>query len=196
MIDLTQHSDDQLVMLFQKGGSRAFDILVDRYHAQLHRFLLQRVGDTFLADDLMQEAFLKVLDTIRSGRYHAEGKFKPFLFRIAQNLAIDYFRAAKRQPSLCIIEDDSWRDSFFDRLPSPTLNMQEELEKATEQRALRYSVAQLPKSQRDVVIMRYAQELSFKEIADITGVGINTALGRMRYALLNLRKNIHPSVLP
>lgn len=185
MRNLEKLTDEQLVAAYARGNNEAFDTLLIRYKARLFSYIYQMVRDRDLADDIFQETFVKAIMTIKQGRYNDLGKFSAWLYRIARNLAVDSFRAEKNESSL------STDDANFD-----ILNRRELSEETIEDHIvdlqieddLRRLVSQLPDVQREVLTMRYYNDLSFKEIADLTGVSINTALGRMRYAILNLRR--------
>jgi RNA polymerase sigma-70 factor (ECF subfamily) len=177
-------SDSQLVSLYKKGNEEAFEKLVNRHKAKIYTAILLIVKDRYTAEDLMQETFIKVVNTIKSGRYNEEGKFLPWVMRIAHNLSIDHFRKNRRYPTV-IMEDGS---NVFN-----TLTFSEDSAESVQIRKdthsmLKQFIRELPGAQREVLIMRHYMDMSFKEIADNTGVSINTALGRMRYALINLRK--------
>lgn len=177
-------SDSQLVALYKKGNEEAFEKLVNRHKAKIYTAILLIVKDRYTAEDLMQETFIKVVNTIKSGRYNEEGKFLPWVMRIAHNLSIDHFRKNRRYPTV-IMEDGS---NVFN-----TLSFSEDSAESVQIRKdthslLKQFIRELPDAQREVLIMRHYMDMSFKEIADNTGVSINTALGRMRYALINLRK--------
>ena len=179
-------SDSQLVSQYRKGNEDAFETLVNRHKGRIYTAIYLIVKDQYLAEDLMQETFIKVVNTIKKGKYNEEGKFLPWVMRIAHNLAIDYFRKAKRYPTI-VMEDGS---NVFN-----TLEFSEESIEATQVRLdtnkkLKSMIEELPEAQKEVLIMRHYMEMSFQEIAEATNVSINTALGRMRYALINLRKKI------
>ena len=182
MID-SRFSDSQLVSLYQKGNEEAFEMLLHRHKSRIYTAIYLIVKDRYVAEDLLQETFIKAINTMKSGRYNEEGKFLPWISRIAHNLAIDYFRREKRYPEV-VLEDGS---SVFD-----SVQFAESFEDAQVQRdtrsALRSLIKELPEEQKQVLIMRHYLDMSFQEIADRTGVSINTALGRMLYALINLRK--------
>ncbi len=182
--NLMQSSDSQLITLYKSGSQNAFAVLLNRHKNRIFTILITIVKDTYIAEDLMQEAFIKVVDTIRLGKYNEEGKFLPWLSRIAHNLAIDYFRKQKRYPTITV-EDGStvFNTIEFTQKSSEEAHIEQEICEN-----LKKHVRQLPDAQREVLIMRQYFNMSFQEIADATHVSINTALGRMRYALINLRK--------
>lgn len=178
--------DGTLVSRYIKGDEKAFEHLLQRHKSRVYTTIYLIVKDTYLAEDLMQDTFVKAITTIKTGRYNEEGKFLPWILRIAHNLAIDYFRRDKRYPTI-ILEDGS---NVFN-----TLDFSEDSAESLQIRnetygRLRDMIQRLPEQQREVLMMRHYGEMSFQEIADATGVSINTALGRMRYALINLRKQM------
>ncbi|MDJ1506727.1 RNA polymerase sigma factor [Xanthocytophaga agilis] len=179
-------NDSVLVTLYKNGNEKAFELLVKRYKSKVYTAIYLIVKDSYTAEDLLQDTFIKAVTTIKSGRYNEEGKFLPWLLRIAHNLAIDYFRREKRYPTI-VMEDGS---NVFD-----TLEFSEDSAESIQIRQetynrLRDMIDNLPSVQKEVLIMRHYNDMSFQEIADATGVSINTALGRMRYALINLRKQM------
>jgi len=180
-------SDSSLVSLYIKGNERAFEQLVQRHKSRIYTTIYLIVKDQCVAEDLLQDSFIKAISTIKSGRYNDEGKFLPWIMRIAHNLAIDYFRRERRYPTV-ILEDGSNVFNTLDFSEDSAESVQ--IKKETHER-LRELIQQLPEQQREVLMMRHYGEMSFQEIADATGVSINTALGRMRYALINLRKQMH-----
>ncbi len=178
-------NDSELVSRYiNDGDEHAFEILVRRYKSKIYTTIYLIVKDTYVAEDLLQDTFVKAVDVLRSGRYNDEGKFLPWVLRIAHNMAIDYFRREKRYPNI-VFEDGS---NVFNTLDFAEDSVQEMQIKTETYNHLRDLIKQLPDSQREVLVMRHYEDMSFQEIADATGVSINTALGRMRYALINLRK--------
>jgi RNA polymerase sigma factor (sigma-70 family) len=179
-------SDSELVSRYKDGNEKAFEILLHRHKSRVFTAIYLIVKDRYIAEDLLQETFIKAINTIRGGRYNEEGKFLPWISRIAHNLAIDHFRKEKRYPEI-ILEDGS-----------PLLNSMQFAEESIEDKQimkdtaqrLRELIKELPEEQKQVLIMRHYLKMSFQEIAERTGVSINTALGRMRYALINLRKKM------
>jgi RNA polymerase sigma-70 factor (ECF subfamily) len=185
MID-SRFSDSQLVSLYQTGNEEAFEMLLHRHKSRIYTAIYMIVKDRYEAQDLLQDTFIKAINTIKGGRYNEEGKFLPWISRIAHNLAIDHFRRNKRYPEV-VLEDGS---RIFDSMQfSEESSESKQLLRDTKSR-LRDLIMELPTEQKQVLIMRHYLELSFQEIADRTGVSINTALGRMRYALINLRKKM------
>ncbi|MBR4311908.1 MAG: sigma-70 family RNA polymerase sigma factor [Bacteroidaceae bacterium] len=185
MENLNMLTDDMLVACYSKGENKAFDELLARYQSKLFNYIYFIVRNQEMAEDLFQETFVKAITTIQQGRYTASGKFGAWLTRIAHNMIIDGFRQERNENT--VSNDDYEVDLFNDaELCDDNIEMQMMNEQTlTDVRRL---VDALPDNQREVVYMRFYQDLSFKEIADITGVSINTALGRMRYALLNMRR--------
>jgi len=179
-------SDSQLMSQYTIGNEEAFATLVDRHKKKIYTTIYLIVKDQYLAEDLMQEVFVKVVNTVKTGRYNEEGKFLPWVTRIAHNLAIDNFRKAKRYPTV-VMEDGS---SVFNTLEFSEDSIETKRIKEDTHALLRDLIKELPDAQREVLMMRHYMQMSFQEIADSTGVSINTALGRMRYALINLRKKM------
>ncbi len=178
--------DSQLISQYKNGNEEAFATLVNRHKKKIYTTIYMIVKDQYLAEDLMQEVFVKVVKTVKSGRYNEEGKFLPWVSRIAHNLAIDNFRKAKRYPTI-VMEDGS---SVFNTLEFSEDSIESRQIKEDTHALLRDLIKELPDAQREVLMMRHYMQMSFQEIADTTGVSINTALGRMRYALINLRKKM------
>lgn len=191
MHKLKQLDDEQLVNLYREGCNQAFDALLMRYDAHIHTYLRYSVADEDLVEDLFQEVFIKVMLTIRQGRYSSEGKFKQWISRIAYNLVMDHFRAQKGQLSkLQLIGEGQEEHAVVRHLRTEEPNVEELMVQMDLIGELQHSLQALPPEQRQVVQMRFWEGMSFKEIAESTGVSINTALGRMRYALQNLRKHL------
>lgn len=179
-------SDSELVLLYQNGNEGAFEILLNRHKSKIYTAIYLIVKDRYTAEDLLQETFVKAINTIRGGRYNEEGKFLPWISRIAHNLAIDHFRKEKRYPEV-VLEDGSRVFNSMEFSEDSAESKQVLKETRTK---LRDYIKELPAEQKHVLIMRHYLQMSFQEIADRTGVSINTALGRMRYALINLRKKM------
>lgn len=180
----TQVSDAALLSAYIQGEDKAFETLVKRSKSKVYTSIYLIIKDRYIAEDLMQETYIKAIDVIKSGRYNEEGKFLPWVVRIGHNLAIDYFRKDKRYPTI-VLEDGSKLFNSFEFAEESSEDIQLKADKISNVREL---IKKLPDEQREVLVMRHYEELSFQEIADQTGVSINTALGRMRYALINLRK--------
>ena len=185
MENLNVLTDEQLVLLFISNNNKAFDVLLERYKDRLYSYILYSIQNSDMADDLFQETFVKAIMHIRNGKYVETGKFYSWLTRIAHNLIIDQFRTERNAN---IVSNDEVESDLFNNAAMTEDNMENCM--ATEQTLndVRKLVDFLPEEQRVVVEMRYYKYLSFKEISDITGVSINTALGRMRYAILNMRR--------
>ena len=178
-------TDEQLVRLFMSGCNEAFDTLLERYKDKLYTYISYIVRNDDMADDLFQETFVKAIMTIRQGRYKENGRFYAWLTRIAHNLLIDQFRTEKNETY--IYDEDAENAWHTNAIMNENYR---ENEIVTEQilTDVRRLMDHLPANQREVVYMRYYQNLSFKEISDLTGVSINTALGRMHYAIQNMRR--------
>lgn len=184
MKSLTNHSDQQLVHLYMNGDSNALSTLVVRYKDKIFTSIYLLVKDKYLAEDIFQEVFIRIIDTLKGGRYTDEGKFLPWAMRIAHNLCVDHFRKVKRSPSIKTSDD---RDIFeVLNFSEPGADQRMMAEQSHDK--VRKMVDMLPDDQREVIILRHYADLSFKEIAQLTNCSINTALGRMRYGLINLRK--------
>ena len=177
-------SDSELVSLFQGGSEKAFEELVHRHKARIYTAIYFVVKDSYIAEDVLQDTFAKIVNAIKLGRYNEEGKFLPWAMRIAHNLSIDHFRKSRRYPTI-IMEDGN---NVFNTLRFSEDSAESVQIKKDTHTLLRQLIKELSDEQRQVLIMRHHMDMSFKEIAEATGVSINTALGRMRYALINLRK--------
>jgi RNA polymerase sigma-70 factor (ECF subfamily) len=178
-------NDKELVLRYRNGDVASFQILVDRYQNKIYSYVLMLVKDKQLADDIFQDTFLKIIRTIKAGAYKEEGKFIQFAMRISHNLIIDHFRKAKRLPMVDPTKEDyDMLDNA--RFKDPSIEEQIVTEQTYDD--VRKMIEFLPAEQREVLVMRMYDDMSFKEIAEATNVSINTALGRMRYALINLRK--------
>jgi len=180
----SHRSDFELIRSFQEGDSSALETLVLRHKDRLYTSILFLVKDRYLAEDIFQDAFIKIIDTLRGGRYSDEGKFLPWAMRIAHNLCVDHFRKVKRTPTIKTGEDQD----LFEVLNFSEDSMEEKMVRRQSHDRVRNMLDQLPTDQRDVIILRHYADMSFKEIAALTDCSINTALGRMRYGLINLRK--------
>ena len=179
-------SDSELVLQYQSGNEKAFEVLLTRHKSKVYTAIYLIVKDRYVAEDLLQETFIKAIIKIKGGNYNEEGKFAPWISRIAHNLAIDTFRKAKRHLEV-VLEDGR---KVFDSMNFADESFESAQVLKDNKTRLRDLVKQLPKEQKQVLIMRHYLHMSFQEIAAKTDVSINTALGRMRYALLNLRKKL------
>ena len=180
----TNYSDEQLVHLYEDGNNEAFSTLVARYKDKIYTSIYLLVKDKYLAEDLFQDVFIRIIDTLKGGRYKEEGKFLPWALRISHNLCVDYFRKVKRNPTIVNSDDYDIFEVLNFSEPSP----EQKVIRNQGHDAVRKMIDMLPEDQREVIILRHYAELSFKEIADITKCSINTALGRMRYGLISMRK--------
>lgn len=178
--------DSELIAQYRNGSEAAFDLLVDRYQSKVFTTIYLIVKDQYIAEDLLQDVFVKVVQTIHSDRYSEEGKFQPWLMRIAHNLAIDHFRKSKRYPTI-LMEDGS---NLFNSLMFAEASVEDHRVKEETLEMVKKLIEELPEAQKEVLVMRHYLDMSFQEISDQTGVSINTALGRMRYALIHLRKKM------
>jgi RNA polymerase sigma-70 factor (ECF subfamily) len=178
--------DRQLVRSYLEGNERAFEELLNRHKNKIYTSIYLFVKERSLAEDIFQDTFIKIIDTLRKGKYNEEGKFVQWAMRIAYNMCVDNFRRNKRKPTV------SPTDEFdiFSILETNEINAEAKIIQSQTHAKLRSLVDQLPEEQREVVILRHYAEMSFKEIAALTRVSINTALGRMRYALINIRKMV------
>lgn len=179
-------TDAKLVKLYISGDEAALSKLIYRHKQRVYSFIYSKVFDKDIAEDIFQDTFIKVIKTLKCGKYNEEGKFLPWVMRIAHNLVIDYFRKNNRMPKF----DNSGDFNIFSILSDSSLNAEKRLIKNQVELDVRRLIEELPEEQKDVLVMRMYKDMSFKEISERTGVSINTALGRMRYALINLRKVI------
>ncbi len=184
-------NDQQLIDAYLAGDEAAFSILLHRHKAKIYSSIYMFTKDRELADDLFQDVFIKIIDTLRRGKYNHEGKFLQWALRISYNMCVDQFRRAKRRTKVSATETFD----IFDVLESNDPNREVAMMKEQTHDRVRHLVDMLPAEQREVVILRHYADMSFKEIACLTDVSINTALGRMRYALINIRKMIDEKAL-
>ncbi len=185
-MQVTPLSDQQLIGMYLEGNEKAFEELLKRHKQKIYTSIYLFVKDTALAEDIFQEVFIKIIDTLRKGKYNHEGKFVQWAMRISYNMCVDYFRKTKRRPKVSPTETFD----IFDILPVSDDNAEDNMIKSQTHQKIRRLVDMLPPEQREVVILRHYADMSFKEISQLTRVSINTALGRMRYALINIRKMI------
>jgi RNA polymerase sigma factor (sigma-70 family) len=184
MTTLPRLTDNELINLFVAGNVNALEVLVLRHKDKLYTSIHFLVKDKYLAEDIFQDVFIRVIDTVRSGRYTDEGKFLPWAMRIAHNLCVDHFRKVKRTPVIKTGDDQD----IFEVLNFTEDSAEDKMIRQQSHDRVRDMLDNLPEDQREVIILRHYADLSFKEIAEMTGCSINTALGRMRYGLINLRK--------
>ena len=198
-MSLKKEEDRVLVSQYIAGNEKAFEVLMMRHKDCVYRSILSKIRNPALAEDIFQETFIKIVKTLKLGNYNEEGKFLPWAMRIASNMVIDHFRKSKKYRF--ISESSSMSDDYniFHTLSMDDRNVEEEISKLESENAAVEMVKHLPENQREILIMRLFQEMSFKDISETLDISINTALGRMRYALINLRKlieenNIHLEV--
>jgi RNA polymerase sigma-70 factor (ECF subfamily) len=184
-------SDTELVQLYISGNEESLAVLLHRHKSRIFSSIIVIIKDRAQSEDIFQETFFKVIQTLKRGQYNEEGKFLPWVLRIARNLIIDHFRSIKKMPPVPVyVNEDGEEVSVFSTIPSEEGATDSALENGKLRRNMRGLINKLPADQREVVLMRTYYDMSFKEIADFTNVSINTALGRMRYALINLKKMI------
>jgi RNA polymerase sigma factor (sigma-70 family) len=178
--------DQQLVQLYMNGNSDALSTLVLRYKSKLYTSIYLLVKDKYLAEDMFQDVFIRVIDKLNKGHYTEEGKFLPWIMRIAHNMCLDHFRKVKRLPVIKTSDDVD----IFEMLNFSVKNVEDRMVASETREKVRRMLDRLPEDQREIVIMRHYAGLTFKEIAALKDISINTALGRMRYGLINLRKTM------
>jgi len=183
---LKKIDDQTLVKSYISGNESALEELISRHRSRVYTAIYLFVKDKYLAEDLFQDTFIKVVDTLRSGRYKEEGKFLPWVLRISHNICIDYYRKTKRRPA--ITTSDGY--DIFEVLTFSTPSAEDKIVSKEKAAFVKKLIDQLPAEQKEVVILRHYADLSFKDIAKLTNVSINTSLGRMRYALINMRKMV------
>ncbi len=181
-----QTPDALLVKNYVAGDENALTILINRHQSKIYGFIYSKLSDRDISDDIFQDTFIKVIKTLKSNSYNEEGKFLPWVMRISHNLIIDHYRRNKKMPMYRETEEFSIFSIMSDNVP----NIESQLITTQVENDLRKLIEELPAEQKEVLMMRMYQDLSFKEISESTGVSINTALGRMRYAIMNLRKVI------
>jgi len=178
--------DSTLVSNYINGNEQSFEVLIKRHKQRVYNFIFSKILDRDITEDIFQDTFIKVINTLKRGKYNEEGKFLPWVMRIAHNLIIDHFRKAKRIPTFKNTDEFD----IFSVLGDGELNAEKQLIKEQILSDVRKLIDELPDDQKEVLIMRMYKDMSFKEISETTGVSINTALGRMRYSLINMRKLI------
>ncbi len=179
-------TDAVLVSNYIKGHESALAVLIERHKQKIYSFIYSKVFDRDITEDIFQDTFIKVIRTLKLGKYNEEGKFLPWVMRIAHNLVIDHFRKNNRMPKF----DNGQEFNIFSVISDSSLNAEKTIIKEQVEQDVRRLIEELPEDQKQVLVMRMYNDMSFKEISENTGVSINTALGRMRYALINLRKVI------
>jgi RNA polymerase sigma-70 factor (ECF subfamily) len=190
MENFTQATDTQLIHSFQDGNNKALEVLINRYKDKIFTSINFLVKDKFLAEDLFQDVFIKIIDTLRKKSYNEEGKFLPWAMRIAHNLCVDHFRRVKRSATITTTDDRSLYEVM-----NITDNADYALLTGQKHDRVRRLLNMLPEEQREVIVLRNYADLSFKEIAQMNNCSINTALGRMRYGLINMRKMMNEKQL-
>jgi RNA polymerase sigma-70 factor, ECF subfamily len=181
-----QLPDSLLVHNYVAGDENALTILINRHQSKIFGFIYSKISDRDISNDIFQDTFIKVIKTLKSNSYNEEGKFLPWVMRIAHNLIIDHFRKNKKMPLFRETEEFS----IFSIMTDDSLTIEGKIIQEQVEVDLRKLIDELPADQKEVLLMRMYQDMSFKEISEVTGVSINTALGRMRYALMNMRKVI------
>lgn len=181
-----QLPDSLLVHNYVEGDESALTTLINRHQSKIFGFIYSKISDRDISNDIFQDTFIKVIKTLKSGAYNEEGKFLPWVMRIAHNLIIDHFRKNKKMPMFRETEEFS----IFSIMSDDSLTIENKIIRDQVEIDLRKLIEELPTDQKEVLVMRMYQDMSFKEISEMTGVSINTALGRMRYALMNMRKVI------
>ncbi|UPQ78658.1 sigma-70 family RNA polymerase sigma factor [Flavobacterium azooxidireducens] len=186
MATVNQLPDALLVKNYIAGDEQSLAILIERHQSKIYGFIYSKIADRDITDDVFQDTFIKVIKTLKSNSYNEEGKFLPWVMRIAHNLVVDHFRRNKKMP----MQRETEEYSIFSYMSDNSMNVEGRMITDQVESDLQRLLEELPADQKEVLVMRMYQDMSFKEIADLTGVSINTALGRMRYALMNLRKVI------
>lgn len=189
-MELSTLEDKQLVALYIDGKEKAFETLLNRHKSRIYNYIFMKIRDTALSQDIFQETFIKVIRTLKKGAYNEEGKFLPWAMRIAHNLMIDHFRKTNKYRMISESSSRSEDYTIFDLLELKDSNIEDDIVREELVNQMVELVEHLPKTQRDILHMRIFKEMSFKDIAEKEDVSINTALGRMRYALINMRKLI------
>ena len=186
MKSLISLSDQQLVQLYMEGNSAALSTLVVRYKSKLYTSIYLLIKDKYLAEDMFQDVFIRVIDKLKNGQYTEEGKFLPWIMRIAHNMCLDHFRKTKRMPVIKTSDDVD----IFEMMNFSVPNVEERMITGESHERVSKLLDMLTEEQREIIVMRHYANLTFKEIANLKGISINTALGRMRYGLINMRKTM------
>ena len=185
-MNLSKTTDAHLVSAYMKGDESALCELINRHKQRIYSFIYSKVFNKDVAEDIFQDTFIKVIKTLKKGAYNEQGKFIPWVMRISHNLVIDHFRKNNRMPTF----ENNTDFNIFSVISDGDLNAEKKMIKGQVESDVRRLIEELPEDQKQVLLMRVYKEMSFKDISEQTGVSINTALGRMRYALINLRKVI------
>ena len=185
MIKISEMTDEELAMSYVNGNNKAFDLLLERNQSRLFSYILFIVHDRSMAEDLFQETFVKIISKLHEGKYSSSGKFVSWMLRIAHNAVMDWYRRQKNEKTMEVYNEN---DLYGDSTSVLDANIENHFVKEQVLRDVQRMMNLLPITQREVVFMRFYQNLSFKEIAELTNVSINTALGRMRYAVMNMRR--------
>ena len=181
---LSNFSDKKLLELYLKGNNKSFEHLLNRHKVKIFSFIVSKVKKKDIAEDIFQDTFIKVINSVKKGKYNEEGKFLPWVMRITHNLIIDYFRKESKMRKIRVTDDFN----IFDILDNGNKNQEEILIQQQVYSDLSLLIEELPQDQKQVLKMRYLHDMSFKKISELNNISINTALGRMRYAIINLRK--------
>lgn len=189
-MELVNLSDKELVSDYINGNEGALEVLVNRHRSKIYSYIFVTIKNQALAEDFFQDTFIKVIKTLKGGKYNEEGKFLPWVMRIAHNLMIDHFRKQKKFRKVSGRSRDNEELDIFNTIGYDELNAEQRLVKDQVRSDVKELIERLPEEQKEVVKLRHYYDMSFKEISDFTNVSINTALGRMRYALINLRKMV------
>ena len=185
MIKISEMTDEELAMSYVSGNNKAFDLLLERNQSRLFSYILFIVHDRSMAEDLFQETFVKIISKLHEGKYCSSGKFVSWMLRIAHNAVMDWYRRQKNEKTMEVYNEN---DLYGDSTSVLDANIENHFVREQVLRDVQRMMNLLPITQREVVFMRFYQNLSFKEIAELTNVSINTALGRMRYAVMNMRR--------
>ena len=191
MKSTTTLTDEQAIQQFLKGETQAFEVLIEKHKSKIFTSIYLLVKDKYLAEDIFQDLFIKIIETLRAGNYKEENKFLQWAMRIAHNLCIDHFRKTKTGPIIRTSEESD----IFDMLDFKESNVEQKMMKKQSESIVMKMVDMLPEEQREVIVLRHFADMKFKEIADILQCSVNTALGRMRYGLLNMRRIIQEKEL-
>lgn len=191
MQEIHQLTDAELVQAYIKGNKRAIEVIINRYKDKIYTAIYMLVKDQYVAEDIFQDTFLKIIKTIKKGKYSEQGKFLPWAMRVAHNLCMDHFRKVKQQVPVTLSDGTDITELLCGYGDDPS----EKMERSQSHQSIRDLIDQLPEDQKDVIVLRIYADMSFKQIAELTSVSINTALGRMRYGLINLRKMIEDQSL-